>query len=67
MAVRIKGLVSAFNDVRAKLQAGISLEQEEQFRDHVRVLIARVEEICAAHGTTPRPRCLRRLAGPTPF
>lgn len=52
MAVRIKGLVSAFNDVRAKLQAGISLEQEEQFRDHVRVLIARVEEICAAHGTT---------------
>ena len=53
MAVRIKGLNSAFNDVRAQLQAGISPEQEEQFRDHVLALITQVEEICATHGTTP--------------
>ncbi len=53
MAVRIKGLVSAFNDVRAQLQAGISPDQEEQFRDHVRAIVARVEEICAARGTIP--------------
>ena len=53
MAVRIKGLVSAFNDVRAQLQAGIGKNQEKRFTDHVHVLVARVEEICAASGTTP--------------
>ncbi len=53
MAVRIRGLVSAFNDVRAQLQAGISPDQENQFRDHVRTFVARVEEICAANGATP--------------
>ena len=53
MAVRIKGLVSAFNDVRAQLQAGISPEQEKQFGDHIHALIAWVEEICTAHDTTP--------------
>ena len=52
MAVRIKGLVRGFNDIRAQLQAGIRPDQEEQFRGHVRALTAGVEEICAAHGTT---------------
>lgn len=53
MPIRIKGLISAFNDVRAQLQAGISPDEEERFRDHVRALLARVEEICVANGTTP--------------
>lgn len=53
MSIQIKGLISAFNDVRAQLQAGISPDHEDQFRDHVRSLLARVEKICVAHATTP--------------
>jgi hypothetical protein len=52
MTVRIKGLVSAFNDVRAQLQAGISPAQEQRFRNHVQALVKRVEGICKSHGTT---------------
>jgi hypothetical protein len=52
MTVRIKGLVSAFNEVRSQLQAGISPEHEQRFRNHVRSLVKRVEEIFKAQGTT---------------
>lgn len=53
MPVRIKGLVRAFNDVRAQLQTGIDASQEEQFRERVRAIVAQVEEICASSGVTP--------------
>ena len=53
MAIRIKGLVRAFNDVRSQLQAGIDPNQERQFRDHVRAIVEKVEEICATHNTCP--------------
>jgi hypothetical protein len=51
--MRIKGLVRAFNHIRSQLQAGISPEQIEPFRQQVRTIVRDVEEICRQHGTTP--------------
>jgi hypothetical protein len=51
--MRIKGLVRAFNHIRSQLQAGISPEQIEPFRQQVRTIVRDVEEICRQHGTAP--------------
>ena len=39
--------------VRSQLQAGISPEQEQRFRNHVRSLVNRVEDVCEAQSTSP--------------
>lgn len=52
--IRIGGLVRAFNQVRATLQAGIPPAEQESFRRQVRQIIREVEEICAGHGHPSR-------------
>jgi len=51
--MRIKGLVRAFNHVRAQLQDGIRPDEVEQFRKQVESLVRQVEEICEQNGVTP--------------
>jgi hypothetical protein len=52
--IRIGGLVRAFNQVRATLQAGIPRGEEENFRRQIRQIIREVEEICAGQGSPSR-------------
>lgn len=52
--IKIAGLVSIFNQVRTRLQAGIPPGEREQFRRQVREVIRQVEEICARQGPPSR-------------
>ena len=52
--IKIGGLVRAFNQVRATLQAGIPPAEQDNFRRQVRQIIRDVEEICAGHGHPSR-------------
>lgn len=50
--MRINGLVSAFNQVRAQLQAGLVPEEVEPFKRQVQSTVREVEAICRRHGVT---------------
>ncbi len=52
--IKIAGLVSAFNQVRTQLQAGIPVDRQPDFRRQVREIVRQVEEICAGHGHPSR-------------
>jgi hypothetical protein len=52
--IKIAGLVSAFNQVRTQLQAGIPAERQPDFRRQVREIVRQVEAICAGHGHPSR-------------
>ncbi|MFN0120468.1 MAG: hypothetical protein ACKV2V_08205 [Blastocatellia bacterium] len=58
--MKITGLVRTFNNVRARLQAGLAPEEIEPFKKHVLTLIRQVEDICRQHGATPQ-----QLPGPS--
>ncbi|HMV46340.1 MAG TPA: hypothetical protein PKD31_01125, partial [Blastocatellia bacterium] len=58
--VKIKGLVRAFNRVRAQLQSGLPPGEVEAFKQHVRSLVRDVEAICREHRITPN-----HLPGPS--
>lgn len=51
--IKIKGLVRAFNHVRAQLQTGLQPGEAEAFKRHVQTLVRDVEDICRQHRTTP--------------
>lgn len=51
--MRINGLVSVFNQVRAQLRDGIPPSGAEAFRKRITATVAQVEAICREHGTTP--------------
>jgi hypothetical protein len=48
--MKISGLVSIFNQVRSRLQAGLSPAEVEPFRRQVRKVVTDVEEICRRNG-----------------
>lgn len=50
--MRINGLVSVFNQVRAQLQAGLAPEEVEPFKRRVLGTLREVEAICRQHGRT---------------
>ncbi|MDA1226329.1 MAG: hypothetical protein O3A33_00010 [Chloroflexi bacterium] len=53
MTLRIRGLVRAFNEVRARLQAGIPPAEAHELRRYAGAIVERVEELCAKFGTKP--------------
>lgn len=53
MTIRIKGLVGAYNDVQARLQAGTRPVDAESFHNYVRGIVQQVEAICSALGAKP--------------
>ena len=60
MIVRIKGLVSASNQVREQLKVGIAAERVEEFRQQVRATLRATEQLCASARMMPAQL-------PTPF
>ncbi len=50
--MRINGLVSVFNQVRAQLQAGLTPAEIEPFKRQVQSTVREVEAICRSHGAT---------------
>lgn len=48
--MKIKGLVRVFNQVRARLQAGLTPDEVESFRQYVKATVWEVEEICRRSG-----------------
>lgn len=50
--MRINGLVSVFNQVRAQLQSGLAPEDVEPFKRRVLGTLREVEAICRQHGRT---------------
>ncbi len=50
--MRINGLVSVFNHVRAQLQAGLLPNEVEPFKRQVQNTVREVEAICRRHGVT---------------
>ncbi len=53
-SLRLKGLVSRMQRVREQLVAGIPDDQVDDFRSDVHRMVDQVEQLCAAHRTTPR-------------
>ncbi|MBI1766603.1 MAG: M48 family metallopeptidase [Acidobacteria bacterium] len=51
--MRINGLVSVFNRVRAQLQAGLTPAEVEPFKRQVQSTVREIEAICRRHGVTP--------------
>ncbi len=51
--MKIQGLVKFFNQVKARLQAGLQPGEVEAFRRKVVMVVLDVEEICRRHGKTP--------------
>jgi len=51
--IQIRGLVSVMNHVRDQLRAGISPEEEADFRATVRDAVRTVDNICRANRVTP--------------
>ncbi|MEP7336583.1 MAG: hypothetical protein ABI977_02370 [Acidobacteriota bacterium] len=58
--LRIKGLVRAFDRVRAQLQTGLQPGEVEAFKRHVNDVVRDVEAICRQHRTSPD-----KLPGPS--
>ncbi len=52
-SLRLKGLVSRMQRVREQLVAGIPADQADDFRNGIRSTVEQVEQLCAAHRTTP--------------
>jgi len=53
MSLRIRGLVRAYNNIRAQLEAGLPDDSVDAFRAEVAGLVGQVEQLCRAHGLTP--------------
>ncbi len=51
--MRINGLISVFNHVRSQLQAGLTPDEVEPFKKHVKKIVSDVEAICRQHGAGP--------------
>ncbi|MGH9938786.1 MAG: M48 family peptidase, partial [Blastocatellia bacterium] len=51
--MRINGLVRFFNHVRSQLQAGLTPDEVEPFRQHVKKIVRDVEAICRQQGAGP--------------
>ncbi len=51
--MRIKGLVTASNQVREQLKVGISAQRVEEFRQYVLTALHTTEQLCAAARMTP--------------
>ncbi|MGE0129608.1 MAG: hypothetical protein AB7U82_16135 [Blastocatellales bacterium] len=48
--MRITGLIKFFNHVRAQLQAGLTPDEIEPFKQQVKKIVSDVEAICRQHG-----------------
>src|SRR4030095_13286143 len=48
--MRINGLIRFFNHVRSQLQAGLTPDEVEQFKQQVKKSVREVEAICRRHG-----------------
>lgn len=53
-SIRLKGLVSHVHRVREQLVAGIPADQADDYRTAIKKTIEQVEQVCAAHHSTPR-------------
>lgn len=51
--MKITGLVNFFNHVRSQLQAGLTPDEIEPFKQQVKKIVNEVEAICRQHGATP--------------
>ena len=52
--IQIRGLVRTMNGVRRQLAAGVTLEEQQDFRNQVSDTITLVENICRRHRIKPR-------------
>jgi len=58
--MRIDGLVRFFNHVRSQLQAGLTPDEVEPFKQQVKEIVRDVDEICRRHGVE-----IERLPAPS--
>src|SRR6266511_1300909 len=58
--MRVDGLVRFFNHVRSQLQAGLTPDEVEPFKQQVKKIVGDVEAICRRHGAE-----IERLPAPS--
>jgi hypothetical protein len=51
--MRLKGLIKVFNQVRSRLQVGLTADEVEPFKQQVLSVLLTVEELCRNDGRTP--------------
>src|SRR5262245_65028588 len=49
--MRVNGLIRFFNHVRSQLQAGLTPDEVEPFKQQVKKIVRDVETICLQHGS----------------